>query len=181
MDFEKSTYYATDFAGENIKTLIASVLPANVSQERIDEFFHMLAKHFSKVVAKIAIDNKINVENLKTDYVAVFLEIVKAAKKYNIKLPKQTVIFIRMLSIVGLLAKQLDKTFLLGQEARRFFAKYKEDTFFKYSNTAIPLKRINRDLALEKLNAWLSYLAEIDPGLYQLVKHNIKEYNLIEK
>lgn len=181
MDFEQSTYHFSEFAGENLKTLIVSALPANISQERIEQFFHILAKHFSKQVTEIAIKNKTLVNDLKKDYVAVFLEILKASKKYNIKIPKQTIVFIRMLSIVGILAKQLDPTFLLGQEVRKFFKKYPEETFFKYSNITPPFKRINRDLALERLNSWLSRLAEIDPGLYQLVRDNIKEYNVIAK
>ena len=48
-------------------------------------------------------------------------------------------------------------------------------------NDYVPLfKRINREKAVEKLNAWLSFLVEIDPPLYKLVKEKFKEYNSID-
>ncbi len=106
---------------------------------------------------------------------------MKAAKRYKIKMPKESVLLIRTLSIVGFLAKELDYSYRLTDETKVFFRKYPESEWLNPNNNYIPYKRMSHEKAIEKLNAWLSYLVEIDPQLYHLVKDHIKKYNFVDK
>lgn len=177
MDFKKATYHFANFVGGNLRNMIGSSLPASVSQEHIDGFMRLLSDHFSESVRKIVEGNRKNLEVMKKDYTSVFLEIVNAARKYRIKLPKEMVLFLRTLSIAGYLAKELDYEFKLTDETKKFFEKHPEDTILQEWDKYGPYKRISHERAIEELNSWLSYLVEIDPDLYQLVKHTISKYN----
>lgn len=181
MDFKKAVYNSADFLGDNLKQMIASALPASVSEKHIDEFIEILANHFTDSVYNIVMGSIKDLEVMKKDYTVVYLQIVNAAKRYKAKLPKETVMFIRTLSIVGFLAKELDYEFRLTEETKHFFKKYPESSWLKEKETAIPYKRISHERAIDQLNSWLAYLAEIDPGLYQLVNQYIKKYNFIDK
>ncbi len=178
MDFKKATYHFANFVGDDLKNMVGSALPASVSQEKIDAFIRILADHFSESVRKIVEGNRKNLEVMKKDYTVVFLEIVKAAQKYRIKIPKEMVIFIRTLSIVGYLAKELDYEFKLTDETNKFFTLYPEHIILKEWDQFSPYKRIGHERAIENLNSWLSYLVEVDIELYRLVKQHIKQYNL---
>ncbi len=176
MDFKRAVYNSTDFMGEELKCIIASALPANVSQKSVVEFTKFLANHFSETVENIVIGNVKNLEVMKTDYTVVAFQIMKAAKRYKIKMPKEMVLLIRTLSIVGFLAKELDYGYRLTEETKAFFHNYPENEWLKDSDNATPYKRISYESAIEKLNDWLSYLVEIDPPLYQLVQEHMKKY-----
>lgn len=178
MDFKKATYHFANVVGDNLRDMIGSALPASVSQEHVDGFMGLLSNHFSESVKKIVEGNRKNLEIMKKDYTIVILEIVNAAKKYRIKLPKEMIIFLRTLSIAGYLAKELDYEFKLTDETKKFFEKHPEDTILKEWDKYSPYKRISHERAIEQLNSWLSYLVEIDPDLYQLVKHHISKYNV---
>lgn len=174
-------YHFANFTSENLKNMIGSALPASVSQKRVDEFTNLLAKHFSQVVSKIAVVGQEELKVMKKDYVVLFFEIVKAAQKYKVKLPKQAVLFIRAFGIIGFLAKELNFEFKLTNELKYFFEKYPESALIKEENLTPPFKRISREKAIEQLISWLSYIAEIDPPLYRLVKENFKEYNVVDR
>lgn len=178
MDLKQATYHFGNFVGDDLRSMIGSALPASVSQEKIDDFMRLLADHFSESVRKIVEGNRKNLEIMKKDYIVVFLEILKAARKYRIKLPKEMVLFIRTLSIAGYLAKELDYEFKLTDETKKFFEKYPENTILKEWDQYSPYKRITHERAIESLNSWLSYLVEVDHDLYRLVKDHIKQYNL---
>lgn len=181
MDFKHAVYHSTDFMGEELKCIIGSALPASISQKNVTEFMEFLADHFSETVEEIVKGNIKNLEVMKTDYTVVALQIMKAAKRYKIKMPKESVLLIRTLSIVGFLAKELDYSYHLTDETKKFFQQYPEETWLKDSDDSMPYKRMSHERAIEKLNAWLAYLVEIDPQLYRLVQERIKKYNLIDR
>lgn len=181
MDFKRAVYNSTHFMGEDLKCIIASALPASISEKSVNEFMESLANHFSETVEGIVRGNVKNLEIMKTDYTVVGFQIMKAAKRYKIKMPKESVLLIRTLSIIGFLAKELDYGYRLTEETKEFFRKFPEDTWLKDSDSYLPYKRMSHERAIEQLNSWLAYLVEIDPSLYKLVNQYIKKYNLIDK
>jgi predicted unusual protein kinase regulating ubiquinone biosynthesis (AarF/ABC1/UbiB family) len=180
-DMVKGIYHFANFTSEELRNIIGSALPASNSQEKVNEMMDLLSKHFSGTVSKILSVGREELKVMKKDYVVVFLTLVKAAQKYRVKLPSETIRFIRTLSIIGFLAKELNYEYKLVVELGDFFRKHPVDTLVDKEDHNPPFKRINREKAIEQLNNWLSYLVEIDPILYQLVKEKFKEYNSIER
>lgn len=178
MDYEKAALHFMDFVSGDLKTMIGSAFPANVHREKVDEFMHLLATHFSKSVERIVEGNRKNLEVMKKDYAVVFLEILNSARKFRIKLPKEMVSFIRTLSIMGFLAKELDYEFKMADEVKRFFEIYPEDVILKGEQFITLYRRISHERAVENLNGWLSYLVEVDLELYELVSDQFKKYTI---
>jgi predicted unusual protein kinase regulating ubiquinone biosynthesis (AarF/ABC1/UbiB family) len=179
-DFREPIYYLADFTAEELKSFIGSSLPASFSQERLDEIKGLLSEHFAETAFKLASSGIPNIMSMKTDYAALFLQVLKAAQEYRIKMPENAAVFIRMLSIIGFLSKELNKDYKINGEIKYFFETHPVETILNEGDYSSSFKRINREKALEKLNGWLSYLAERDSSLYQLVKEKLKEYNAID-
>ena len=180
-DIIEGIYHFANFSSEELKNIIGSALPASTSQDNVEEMMNILSKHFGETVFKIIAAGKENLTTMKTDYVVVLLTLIKAGQKYKVRLPSETIRFVRTLSIIGFLAKELNYEYKLTQELKNFLIKHPIDTFTNKDDHISPFKRINREKAIEQLNGWLSYLVEIDPALYQLVKEKLKEYNSIER
>lgn len=176
-----SIFHFANFSSEELKSIIGSSLPATTSQKRLEEILNLLSEHFSETVSRLASAGRKELELMKKDYAVYYLEIIKAGQKYKVKLPKQAVLFIRLLSMVGFLSKELNYEYKLAEEMKEFLRIHPEETLLDENDYAPLFKRINREQAIEKLNNWLSYLIEIDPPLYQLVKDKFKEYNSIDK
>ena len=177
-DYSKATLYFINFVGDYSKTMIGSALPATYPREKVDEFMSLLADYFSKTVARISENNRKELGDMKKDYTVIFLEIINSARKFRIKLPKEMVSFIRTLTIVGFLAKELDPKFKIADEVRDFFKVYPEEEILRNINDFTPIRRISRERALEDLHGWLSYLMEVDLELYKLVRSYTRQYNL---
>jgi predicted unusual protein kinase regulating ubiquinone biosynthesis (AarF/ABC1/UbiB family) len=180
-DMIRGIYHFANFTSEELKNIIGSALPASSSQEKVDEMMNLLSKHFGETVLKILATGREGLKTMKKDYVVIFLTLVKAAQKYRVRLPNETIRFIRTLSIIGFLARELNPEYKLAQEVGEFFRKHPADTLIGKDSYNPLFKRISREKAIEQLNNWLSYLVEIDPILYQLVKEKFKEYNSIER
>ncbi|QQG43903.1 MAG: AarF/ABC1/UbiB kinase family protein [Candidatus Roizmanbacteria bacterium] len=179
MNFEDAAFHAANYAGEDIKVMIRSALPATVDQKDIDEFTHLLADNYVQTAKHIITDNLENLKTLKRDYMTVFLQVIKAGNKYNGKVPKEFVILSRGLAVLGLMAKLMDSDFRITEELKSFFQTYPEVELLKnYVPPAI--KRINREVAIERLTNWLSSLFEVDPQLYHLVQKYLRKYNIVE-
>ena len=176
--YEEIGYYFFKFAGNNIEQIIGSVIPANVNQEKIEEFMKILAKHFAEYQKQVEMQIRKDLELMKMDYTTMILQTLKFVQRYQIKLPKQMVIFIRALSIMGFLAKEMNYGFMWSDLIIQFFKKYPENKMPKIDTSVIPYKRMNREEAIERLNNWLTYLIEIDPKLYYLVNNYISKYNI---
>lgn len=181
MDIKKATYHFANFSGGYLKNMIGSALPATVSQKEVDEFMNTLSNYFSEEVEKIVNEKRRLLEQLQEDYTLAFLDVLKAARKLRVKLPREAVLFIRTLTIAGFLAKQLDTTYKLSDEVYNFFQEFPKETWLNPLDDTPPYKRISHERAVEQLNGWLSYLIEIDPSLYDIVKNQIKKYNLVDK
>lgn len=180
MDFEEAAYHAANFAGDDLKVTIRSALPATVEQSEIDGFMRVLTDNFANSAKHLVTDNMENLQSMKKDYNTVFLQIIKAGKKYNIKLPKELAVFSRGLAIFGLLAKQMDRNFYVTDEMKRFFQIYPLEQILENEITPA-IKRINREAAVERLTNWLSYLFEVDPPVYRLVQNYLSKYNVVDK
>ena len=178
---KKSIFHFASFSSEDLKSIIGSALSANTSQKKLEDIINLLSEHFSETVSKMAAVGRKELKVMKKDYAVYYLEIIKAGQKYKVKLPKESVLFIRLLSMVGFLSKELNYEYKLSDEVKEFFQIHPEDSLLKEDDYAPLFKRINREEAIEKLNGWLSYLIEIDPPLYQLVKEKFKEYNAIDR
>lgn len=181
LDYKSATYHFANFAGGYLKNIIGSALPATVSQKEVDEFINTISAYFSEEVEKIGQEKRRLLEKMQEDYTVVFFDILKTAKKLKVKLPNEAVLFIRALTIFGFLAKQLDFYFELAVETRKFFKEFPMETWLKSIDNATPYKRISHERAIEQLNGWLTYLIEIDPKLYHVVKKYINKYNLIDR
>src|SRR3989338_6749333 len=176
--YEEIGYYFLKFAGYNIEQIISSALPANINEEKIESFIKILAKHFAEYQKSVEAQIRKELEVMKTDYTVIILQTLKFVQRYQIKLPKQMVIFIRALSIMGFLAKEMNYNFNWSDLIIQFFKKYPENKMPKIDTSVIPYKRMNREEAIERLNNWLTYLIEIDPKLYYLVNNYISKYNI---
>ena len=177
-NFKEAVFHLVDFVGEDLRQMLGSALPANVDQKHLDNLMKELTNEYALSVQRKAFENEEKFKDMKKDYAIELLRLIKEAKKYKIKLPNQTVVFVRVLSIIALLAKQLDREFLFFDEIKEFFKKFPENTIPIQSNTTIPYQRLSHERALEKLNTWLAYLIEIDPKTYHIVNNYLKKYNL---
>lgn len=180
MDIKQGVYHFAHFSGGYLKNLIGSALPATVAQDSIDDFIHLLAQHFAKTTTQIVMRNVKELEVMNKDYTVVLLEILKAAESLKVKLPKEIAILLRTLSIIGFLAKELDYSFKLAVEVKKFISKYPEEKLIG-ENIPTPFRRINRERAIEMLNNWLAYLFEKDPSLYNVVNAYISRYNIVKE
>ncbi len=180
-DYKKGVYHFANFAGEYLKNMIGSALPASVSQKQVDEFMTFVSNYFAEEVAKIASEKRRRLEHMQEDYTVAYFHILKAGQKFRVRLPNETVLFIRTLTIAGFLAKQLDYDFKLADETKKFFAEFPEDSWLQSIDNASPYKRLSHEKAIEQLNGWLSYLVEVDPKLYQLTKNYFKQYRLVDR
>ncbi len=177
-DYKKGGYYFLQFAGYNIEQMVTSIVPVTTNQKMIAGFLDILASHFSEYSLQIKTQMIKDLEVMKIDYTVMILQTLQFVNRYQIKLPKQIIIFIRALSIFGFLAKELDYEFRASEEIIKFFEKYPEDKLPKTDTNYIPYRRLNKEEALDRLNSWLAYLIEIDPKLYQVVNKYFSQYNL---
>ena len=139
----------------------------------------ILTNHFVEYEKQMEMQIRKDLEVMKIDYTTMILQTLKFVHRYQIKLPKQMVVFIRTLSIMGFLAKEMDYNFNASQTIINFFKKYPENKLPALDSVVIPYKRMNREEAIDRLNNWLAYLVEIDPKLYQLVNNYVTQYNFI--
>lgn len=177
MDFEGAIYYMADFSGTELKQIVLSAFPANIDPSRVDEFIRILARHFASTASSIVNQSNASLKELKKDYSKVLIEIIKAGEHYKAKLPGEAAMFIRVISMLGILCKQLDPKYVITKETVRFFDNYPIEQFINKDLEA-PVQRISRGRALEKLGSWLMLLAEKQPATYQVVKDYLSKYNL---
>lgn len=178
--FKEATYYFADVVSTDLKRMILSAFPASVDQKDIDQFLRLITDHFAESVESIVGGSIKDLSEMKTDYTTLLLQIINATKSYKIKIPKEMAIFIKALSTLGLLSKELNKDFRLQKEIKYFFDHHSEDSFplLKSQST---YKRISREKAMERLNSWLAYLLEVDPTIYTLVHGYINKYNQVDQ
>mgnify|MGYP001572201261 FL=1 len=176
-NYEEVGYNFLQFAGSNLEQIIGSILPASINQEKINDFMKILSKHFLQYCKQIEKQTKKDLEVMKIDYTTMIMQTLKFVNRYQIKLPKQMIIFIRCLSVISFLSKEMDYHYKATNEVIQFFEKYSDEVILKKDVGYIPYKRMNREEALERLNNWLAYLAETDSKLYEIVNGYISKYN----
>ena len=177
-NYEDFTYYAFQFSGEKIEQIISSVLPASLDQYKIDGFMKILISHFLMHLKKVEVQIRKDLGTMKIDYTTMLLQMLKFTDRYQVKLPKQMVVFIRAVSIISFLAKEMDVDFDLSGTIIKFFQKFPESQLEKIDTDTIPYRRMNREEAIDALNNWLTYLFETDSELYQLVNNYVSKYNV---
>ena len=177
-NYEDFAYYGFQFSGDKIEQIISSVLPADLDQDKLEGFMKMFVKHFLERFKKIENQTRKDLEVMKTDQTTMLLQMLKFTARYQIKLPKQMVVFIRALSIIGFLAKEMDFDFDTSGTIIKFFQKYPENQLEKTDNDTVLYRRMNREEAIDALNNWLTYLFEEDSELYQLVNNYVSKYNI---
>ena len=177
-NYEDFAYYAFQFSGDKIEQIISSVLPASVNQDKLDGFMKMFVKHFLEHFKKVESQLRKDIGIMKTDHTTMLLQMLKFTARYQVKLPKQMVVFIRAMSIIGFLAKEMDYDFDTSGIIIKFFQKYPESQLEKIDTSSIPYRRMNREEAIDALNNWLTYLFETDSNLYQLVNNYVSKYNI---
>lgn len=176
--FKEATYYFADVVSTDLKQMIQSAFPASVEQKEIDEFLRVITDHFADSVETIVRGSVKDLREMKKDYTTMLLEIINTTRSYKIKIPKEMAIFIKALSTLGLLCKELNYEYKLQQEIKYFFDQNPEESF-PIINSRPSYKRISRERAMERLNNWLAYLLEVDPAIYKLVHGYITKYNQI--
>ncbi len=174
--YEKIGYYFLEFASDSLQQIIRSVLPADLDDSYLEQFYHLLANHFAITLKEMQMNIRRNLNTLKIDYTIMLIQGIKYAQRFQIKLPKQMIVFIRALSIIGFLAKQMDYNFNAGNLILEFCKKHPVDSIPPYV-AENSYKRMNREEAIDRLNSWLAYLIEIDPKLYHIVNKFISQYN----
>ncbi len=177
--FKESTYHFSNLVSDDLKQMIQSAFPASIDQENIDSFIRVLTDHFSESVEKTIRGSLGDLKEMKKDYTVLLFEILNSAQSYKIQVPSEMAIFVKALSTLSLVAKELDKEFYIHKELKKFFDKYKDEDF-PISNSRSPYKRMSRERALERLSNWLSYLIEADPVLYKVVNSYITKYNVVD-
>lgn len=179
-NFKESTFYFADVVSDDLKQMIQSAFPASIDQKQVDEFIRILSDHLAQTVETTVRNSLKDLKEMKTDYTVVFMRIMGIAESYKIKLPKEMAIFIKALSTLGLVSKEMDYDFHLQKDFKLFFEIHPEETI-PDSLTVRNLKRISRDRALERLNNWLSYLMETRPDIYKLVNSYVSQYNRVDQ
>lgn len=179
-DFKEATFWAGHFAADELKTMIRSAFPPTVAEKAVDELIRLLADFFSEAVKQISLDSSDELRTMKKDFITVIMQITKKGKEYKVELPKEFVVFARTLAVVGLMAKYMDNSLRIVETLNNFFQVYSEEEITKNDQPPI-LRRINREVALERLGNWISYLNEIDPPVYHLVSNYLSKYNLFDK
>ncbi|MBI4130532.1 AarF/ABC1/UbiB kinase family protein [Candidatus Roizmanbacteria bacterium] len=172
----KISRYFLQFAGDSIEQLIGSVLAANVDQKHINGFMEILSHHLCEHIAAIESEVREGLNVMKVDHTAILLQMMKFVQRYRIKLPPSIVVFIRMMSIIGFLAKELDYEFNTSSTVIEFCQKYKDMIVLPDDDGAVRYKRLNQEVAFDRLNNWMMYLVEKDPKLYQVVSSYIAKY-----
>jgi len=170
--FEETGYYFISFAGEELERMITNAFPTSTKYNHVDKIMKILAKDFQNKMNKTVMKIRVDLADMKIDYTLMILQVLKTVQKYKIKLPDQLISFLRALSIIGFLAKELDSSFSLTKLVNSFFEKYSEESFPTLDVTSIPYRRMSREEALERLNNWIIYLMETEPELY----HSISDY-----
>src|SRR3990167_270837 len=166
--YEEFAYRAFQFSGEKIEQVISSVFPASLDQSKIEEFMKILIIHFLEYYKQVESQITKDLEIMKADYAEILLQMLKFVARYQIKLPKQMVVFIRALSIIGFLAKEMDYDFNASSTIIEFSNKYSDEIASK-TEYAAPYKRLNREVAIDHLNNWMAYLTEKDPSLFKTI------------
>lgn len=176
-EFRKGTAYFAHVAGERMRQYIISALPASTDPRVGEEIISMMAQDFGDY-AHTYVHSKIeDLKGMQIDYAMVIMHLLRAARKYQVRVPSEFAVFMRALSMIGFLSKEMDYEFMLSEEIKDFFQLHPEE-LFPINPKAIP-SRINRELALEKLSGWLSRLIEVDPKLYRLVKDKLNYYTRV--
>ncbi len=176
-DYKTASKYLISFGGGELARLIESAFPADVPQEEIDKFMESLGDVYYESVKDKIQESLDNIATMKSDHAAMQLRMIRYAQNYRVRFPKEMIAFFRGLAIIGYMAKHLDYDFKMSEELKKFFAKYNEAEFIHEDPPV--LKRIDREVALQKLTNWLIFLFEKDQKLYQVVKNNLARYNVL--
>ncbi len=179
-NFKESTFYFADVVSDDLKQMIQSAFPASIDQKQVDEFIRILSDHLAQTVESTVRNSLKDLKEMKTDYTVVFMRIMGVAESYKIKLPKEMAIFIKALSTLSLVAKEMNKEFYIHEDLRDFFKMHPEESIPDGLAIRSP-RRISRDRALERLNNWLAYLMETRPDIYKLVNTYVSQYNRIDQ
>lgn len=179
--FKEATFYFATIAGKDLRRMIMSAFPASIDQEQVNDFLRVLTDHFSQVVERIFQENRTALNTKKTDYTVMLMKILAASENYKIKLPREFAIFIKTLSTLGLLCKEMDYDYRVNKEIKLFFERNPIETMPLPPARNTTYRRISRERAFEQLNNWLAYLIEVDPAIYKLVNTYITQYNLVDK
>lgn len=177
-NIREGAYYALNYAGKDLKQIVMSAFPATFDDKYLNDFLKLLAQHFAEEVDHLVKQGMEEVTANKRDVAALFMDIIKAANRYKIKVPNAAVVFLRMFAVKSMLSRQVDRNYVTEANLREFYKVYPSEVLaLKSEKEYIP--RLSREEALEKLNNWLSHLFETDPKMYRLVQNFMKKYNFI--
>lgn len=175
-ELRDSIHYFAKITGTRIRQIFESAFPATLDPKFTEDFMGLLSDHFGNLISEKFEKGRRDLGAMKTDYAAFSMQIFKTAEIYKVRLPKHMIAFLRALSMLGFLAKQLDYDFKLTSEIKFFFERNPPENFKEDGNISYE-KRINREKAMELLNNWLAYIFEKRPELYKLVNDYIARYN----
>ncbi|CAN5124629.1 AarF/ABC1/UbiB kinase family protein [soil metagenome] len=179
LDIKNAAYHFGNVAGDNIKQIIYSAFPASIKEEDMQKFLRILTDNYTDQIAGFIGKGRQDLIEMKIDYTTFFLQIVQSAGNYRVHLPREMSIFVKALSAMGIVAKELNPSFRMATEINYFFSKHPLESFLK-DHAEPPVKRMSRERALEQLNVWCSQLLENDPKVYKLVSSYISTYNLAD-
>lgn len=168
-DFKNAGYYFLKFAGYYLEQVIGSLFPVSAEEEQVSKFMKLMSTHFYTYCKKIEHEMRNDLNTMKIDYTTMFIHMLKYVQRYHIKVPKECIIFLRALSIIGFLAKEMDISFRAADEINYFFKTHSKMEIARSEMTSMPYKRISKEEALEKVTNWLANLFETDQALYQVV------------
>lgn len=177
-NFQKAGYHFLEFAGGDLKQVIRSAIPAHVSQKDVGGAMELLADHFSEYCDEIGAGVRKDLEVMKIDYAVMVFRMLRFAQRYYIKIPKEMFVFVRALGVISFLAKEMNYHFRLTDVVLDFSKTFPKETFAFRDLREASYKRLNRELAIDRLNNWMSYLLEIDPKLYQRLTGYLAEKEL---
>lgn len=180
MDVKNAAYHFGNVAGDNIKQIIYSAFPASVKEEDVQKFLRILTDNYTDQIADFIEQGRKNLIDMKTDYTTFFFQVIQSAGNYRVHLPREMSIFVKALSAMGIVAKELNASFRMSNELLYFFQNNPLEDILKDELTEPPIKRVSREKALEQLNVWFSQLLETDPKVYALVSGYISKYNLAD-
>lgn len=173
---EEVGYHFMQFAGEDLERMINGIIPPTINKNYFDEITKVLAKDFELKLKKQIMAFSVDLADMKIDYTVMLVQILKMVNKYKIKLPAQVAAILRGLSIIGFMAKEMDKSFKLTTILISFFDLYPDDTFPTIDIVAKPNRKMSREEAIERTQNWLMYLFETEPELYSVINNSIDTF-----
>ena len=181
-DYQTGAKHLLRFTSQKLIAEFSSLIVSSKKVEMVDDFLNLLSSHFHQSIQDWDDPIRNNLNYLYLDYSSMFLQILKFGSRYRIELPSEMSVFLRALTIVGMVLKLIDNDFRMEASLAAFYQQY---PIYKPNANLTNKPKLsttvnNFETASEKFYGWINYLSEIDPALYSQVQNRLQEFGIIK-